>query len=86
MPSKTSANPGAICKTKRGNQHSKRLDPAYWEAKLRRMDLSMTRGDKIGELNHIIYGQDIKVLDFFASELDVELVPFDGGEIGTDEE
>ena len=55
-------------KTHRGS-HKRRDSQAYWEARLAAMGLSMDRGSRLGQ-EHIIYGQDIVDLDFFASQED----------------
>lgn len=46
----------------------------YWKAVLKAEDLSMRAGSNIGAQD-IIYGQDIRVLDFFATSKIYDLPP-----------
>ncbi len=81
VKSRTSAILSHKCRGKRRGSHKRRDSQAYWEARLDAMGLSMDRGSRLGQ-EHIIYGQDIADLDFFASQEDKSyvLVPESIGE------
>jgi hypothetical protein len=84
MPRKTSASKLHICKGK--TRLFVRTCPACWDVRLKAMHLTVDRARFIGSAE-IIYGQDIADLDFFnQTEKSYAVVPFDRGEIGTEEE
>jgi len=82
MPSKTSALKPHKCKRKTGNQHNKRQTPEYWEAKLKRMGLSMNRGRSIG-VEDLTYGHLIE--HFGAFEGSIVFDPPTGERLDNDE-
>ena len=88
VKSTTSAPQHHKCKgkTHRGS-HRRRDSQAYWEARLNAAGLGMDRGLYVGS-EHIIYGQDIVDLDFFASQEDkhFELRPETGERLETESE
>ena len=61
MQSKTSGSKVHKCRGK--NQHSARQQPEYWEAKLKRMGLTLEAGRKIGS-ESITYGHMVRTLDW----------------------